>query len=173
VCCSCGLGWSGNGKRQCGDLVGRKLSQVFVHDLIVREHAGVRRADHHGGQVFHGHATTKLAEDAPGVAEGPLARGLRAETRKLTARERGESWKLRDDARRGPKGEGLEHRVVAAERAHQVAQQKLAEGLDLALPRFGRSSSLGSGCGTRRGELESAGGPAYRRRRIMFRSTHQ
>ena len=107
VCCSCGLGWSGNGKRQCGDLVGRKLAQVLVHDLVVREHAGVRRADHHGGQVFHGHAATKLAEDAPGVAEGPLARGLRAETRKLTARERGESGKLRDNARRGPKGDGV------------------------------------------------------------------
>jgi hypothetical protein len=50
--------------------------------------------------------------------------------------------------------------VVAAERAHQVDQQKLAEGLDLALPRLGRSSSLGSGCGTRGGEFESAGGPA-------------
>jgi len=92
-----------------------------AHDLVVREHAGVRRADHHGGQVFQGHAATKLAENAPGVAEAPLARGLRNEPRKLTARESGESGKLRDHARRGPKGEWAKYRVVAAERAHQVA----------------------------------------------------
>jgi hypothetical protein len=79
----------------------RRLSHsAMVSASLIGQGAG--RAHDRGAQVGHAHAAVLLAEEAPRVAEGPLARCFGRKARELATREGHERGELGHEGLGGP-----------------------------------------------------------------------